>query len=787
MHNRNAEVTDMQKGPKRPLMIWCMLYLAMLAVFFLLSVFFVLQVLVLFVLTVGFSVCAYLCSMPTIRLPDLLSSRSICVGAIIAIVMASVSVFWTMRDYRALQTDTETTVEIRGVVERTYYATDSGASLLIDLDTVNGKKNRGKIRIESEGSAIYANEGEIVSFTAVLGKEELTAEYRDNIIYAFPDGIYAYALVQESLIVHGTKISFSRLCDSIAAVCRRQLYRYLPEDAAEMCISILLGDKSVLSAEVRRDFRRVGVSHILAVSGLHLSVLNWGILFVMKKGGVSFRARYLIMLLLIVTYMGVTGFSPSVTRAGVMWILICLAELLHRDTDALISLFVAAALLCFVNPQAVFDIGFLLSLSATLGLIVLMPPLNVWMHGHAIFRIRSMRPVRAAITVWATTVAASAFTAPITLLVFGELSTLAPISNALLHIPVAVLLYCTPIFLLISLLGEILPLGALIRFTAGAIAGDTALITDLTALLSRLPHALIGVRYWFTVVLLAVFVISCAVLLWRRKSMMYIYPAYGGFLLALFISVQINAAVHRGNVLLTYAANGKNDNVAVITDGRGMIIDASDGSWSNLRLSWAGLSAQNLTELDVIALTHYHSRHTTMLYRLACNTVVGTLLLPEPITDEEAAIAERLQSLAESMKIAVSYYRRGEDEIRFGNAVLQIFAHETLSRSTQPLLGWHMTANGEDVVYLGAAAFEADDNSAYAVMRDDRLANCEVLLVGMHGPLYKEDFPLLTERAGALSAAAAANTDVKDLLGDALGSIPISLADGDGAIRILLK
>ena len=218
-----------------------------------------------------------------------------------------------------------------------------------------------------------------------------------------------------------------------------------------MCISILLGDKSVLSAEVKRDFRRVGVSHILAVSGLHLSVLNWGLLFVMKKGGVPFRARYLIMRLLILVYMGVTGFTPSVTRAGVMWMLICLAELLHRDTDPLISLFAAAALLCFVNPHAVFDIGFLLSLSATFGLIVLMQPLNVWLKGHAIFRKRCMHPIRAAITVLATTFAASAFTAPITLLVFGEISTLAPIANFLLHIPVAVLLYCTPIFLLLSL------------------------------------------------------------------------------------------------------------------------------------------------------------------------------------------------------------------------------------------------------------------------------------------------------------------------------------------------
>ena len=507
----------------------------------------------------------------------------------------------------------------------------------------------------------------------------------------------------------------------------------------------------------------------------------------MRKSGVPFRLRHLLLLLVVVLYMGVTGFSPSVMRAGVMWMLVYLAGMLREQTDSLTSLFLAGAVLCIGSPQAIFDIGFLLSMAAALGLIVLMEPLNKWLHEIRVFRSIPMRPIRALITLTATTLAASAFTAPITLFVFGEMSVVAPIANLILHIPVVVLMYCVPVLLLLSLFGKWLPVGFLLRFLSGSIAGDTALITDIAGILSKIEHVIVGVRYWFTAVLLFVFIVVLLTLMIRRRGILFVYPAYGAFVLSLLIAVQIHAFAVRGDAVLSYSVNGKNDNVTVVTDGSGMIIDASDGSWKNMRKAWEQLSEQNITELDACVLTHYHTRQTSMMQSLLENTVVRTILLPVPITEDEAAVADQLMSIAASAGTQIQQYRRGDDEIHFGNAVLSLLPYKNLSRSTQPLLGWNLTANGEDIVYLGGAAFEAEDGGSFSDKRDQMLGDSEILILGIHGPLYKEPLPPLAERAPTLHTVVAANKEVCAYLGDASESLPLYVAETDGMIRIILK
>ena len=276
----------MQKGPTRPLMIWCILYLVMLAVLFLLSDFFVLQLLTTTILLIGVGVLALLSHKDVPWLPSVMTSKALWIGAMIPIIAAAAAVFLTMSDYRQLQPKQETTVEVYGVVDRVYYATDRGASFLLDLKTVDGKRNNGKLRVESADGGIFANEGSVVSFRATVSTEDLIEDYLENIQYSFPDGIYAYAYIDGEVTGHGSHMTPRSICESIAAWCRQQLYQYLPEDAAELCISILLGEKSVLSAELKRDFRRIGVSHILAVSGMHFSILINGLMLAMRKSGV---------------------------------------------------------------------------------------------------------------------------------------------------------------------------------------------------------------------------------------------------------------------------------------------------------------------------------------------------------------------------------------------------------------------------------------------------------------------------------------------------------------------
>ena len=776
----------MARRPTRPLMAGCMLYLAMLVVLFLLSGSFVLQIILCGSLVLLFGGLAWLVGCKRFSVPDFLPSRTFCIGAVISVVLAFVGVTSVMKDMHMLQTDEPVSAEASGVVERIYWAGDSGAAFLLDLDTINGKRVGGKIFVESTGSAYYANEGEEVTCQVVFGDEEQAAEYAENRLYAFPDGIYAYTTVASPITVHGTRFSFRVICGSISAWCRQQLYRYLPEDTASLCISILLGDKSVLSPQVKRDFRRVGVSHVLAVSGLHLSVMCSGLLGVLQSMRVIPKRRYVIALVLIVLYMGMTGFSPSVMRAGVMWMIACIAQLWHARSDALTSLFVSAACICVAAPYAVFDVGLMLSVSATLGLILLMKPLSIWMRSLQVLWTPYGSVFRSVLELIATTTAATIFTMPIMLAVYGELSLVAPLSNLLIHIPIAVLLYTAPIFLLLSLCVFIPPVNVLLGWISGILVGDAALIEDVTAALSRIPHVIIGVRYVFAAVLLVGFLAVFCYLYLRYRNILVAYSVYAAFLAALLICLQINAHLTRDEVALTYSVYRKNDIVTITTEGRGMLIDASDGSYTSAEQGWNQLAEQNITELDVLVLTHYHTRHASTLTRLAQNTVIRTLVLPEPLDDDEKQLCSVLSDIASNAGIMTRICRRGEEDIVFGRTRLSLFPSEYLTRSTQPLIGYRLTAGDDTVLYLGGAAFEAEDDTSYSGKRSFWLTDTELLMLGIHGPLYKQEVDF--SRETPLRAIICANNEIGSLLTQAARSSAMgiwSISD-TGSIRVVL-
>ena len=191
------------------MMTGCILYLLLMAVLFLLSDFLFVQIALLLILVTGALVCAHLASSEKTALPRLLSSRSFCIGMLVPIILSAAGVFSVMHSYRALQVTEETAVTVSGVVERVYYATDSGAAFILDLKEMNGKRQGGKIRVQSSGDVYYAGEGERITATVVLGVAEQLDEYAENILYAFPDGIFAYAEIYDRMELQGTGFSFS--------------------------------------------------------------------------------------------------------------------------------------------------------------------------------------------------------------------------------------------------------------------------------------------------------------------------------------------------------------------------------------------------------------------------------------------------------------------------------------------------------------------------------------------------------------------------------------------------
>jgi len=153
------------------------------------------------------------------------------------------------------------------------------------------------------------------------------------------------------------------------------LSNHLDDEELGVAKALMLGDKGALTKELKTSFGKAGAMHVLAVSGLHVGIILAILMFIFKQFPqiISKRNALLFSLLIIWIYAGVTGFSPSVLRATVMFSLISLSVVFGRKNNSMNALFFSAFLMMAWNPLIIYDIGFQLSYLAMIGIFSFYP------------------------------------------------------------------------------------------------------------------------------------------------------------------------------------------------------------------------------------------------------------------------------------------------------------------------------------------------------------------------------------------------------------------------------
>lgn len=196
-------------------------------------------------------------------------------------------------------------------------------------------------------------------------------------------------------------------------------------EAAALLRALITGDRSGLSYAVQNELSVAGLSHAVAVSGMHVSML------LMMVSALCGRSPWLTAIAgipLVVLFALMTGASASVCRAAVMQILLLAAPLVHREYDRFTTLAAAALLLLLQNPWAIASVSFQLSFAAVTGLFVLYEPLE-----KRILRLKQEAGavLRFLASAAASTLSATAFTLPLVVGYFGLVSIAAPLTNLL--------------------------------------------------------------------------------------------------------------------------------------------------------------------------------------------------------------------------------------------------------------------------------------------------------------------------------------------------------------------
>ncbi len=287
---------------------------------------------------------------------------------------------------------------------------------------------------------------------------------------------------------------------------------------SQLVKAMMLADKSDIDDELNEDFKRLGTSHLLAISGLHLSIIVMSFYMLLTRLGIHHIFSAILSSMLALFYMLTTGFSLSLVRAGQMMMVFFLARSLRRANDSLTSLFISGFLILVHSPWSAFNMGFLMSFFATFGIIVFVPPIMEAYYKRLIDnrekgkkyskkQIFIHKITAYLLSTSATTLSASTLTLPIVLLLYSEVSLFSVVGNLF---SIAIAKYFL-IFTFVSVVFSCIGLGiAVAPITFLSHLSGSAFIF-ITRALSSISPELIFVDTTFAFALTIAFIILIAV------------------------------------------------------------------------------------------------------------------------------------------------------------------------------------------------------------------------------------------------------------------------------------
>ncbi len=465
--------------------------------------------------------------------------------------------------------------------------------------------------------------------------------------------------------------------------------------------ALILGDTESLDPNTKLNFTSAGISHLLALSGMHLVILSeavkkiLGLFKLNKKFIVSASSAFAVF------YMLLTGCPQSVVRATVMLLITNILFLFANTHDSYTTLPLSVALIIAFQPYAVYDLSLWLSAFATLGILSFTEYRG---------KDETRRPLAIRALVWCfdailSTIFSIGACYAIMAINFKTFSVVAPITTLIFSVPVNALIYLGIILLIVP---SSIPLGTPIIWITDTIKEGVELFSNK----SWMPLSL---DFPAVTAIIAVFCVVFFSLLIFNLKHKRIISALAVFLFTASIAVgAVSTQAIRNDDGTLFSPRKYSDNLLIKSEGTVAAIytgsHSQSSAWSDLEV----LNREKILFLDKLILTSYTDDTTIYVMRLICDVKTDTLYLPTPHGSYEM---EQAESLAQSLSLfgtKLKFYEC-EEEIKIG-----AIAYRQLMRSYY-LPGeisseiYSITADGKMHTYLSDGAAEYFGALAYRI------------------------------------------------------------------------
>lgn len=605
------------------------------------------------------------------------------------------------------------TVRLEAVVTDWPEATDYGLRVPVKAGEEEGRKVSALLYCEADMAGLKP--GDTLSCVAycqpanrVRGEESLYYTSRGILLQIQSYGEITVTPREGFSLRYGPALLAGSLRDLID-----DLY---PTDQTGFLKAILTGDKSGLTDVEKNTFNRVGLGHVVVISGLHVSYLLGFLSIFFKR---EKKSSLVILLVALVAFTLMTGNAPGTVRAAILGGLVHVGYHLGRDSHPMTSLSLGLLVLLGANPYAIANAGLQFSFLATAGIFLLGRPwLEKWRKALPKKARKWAMPV---LSVFAVSLGAMVFTVPLSALYFGRFSLIAPISNLLVGWTVSLIFAGGLVSLLLGALW--LPLGQAMAWLVGLPLDLFQWYADRAGRITLAALSTDGGYFALWAGVVYVLILLGMVLPGKKRLVVPVCACVVTFCLAAILTAQ---TAQRTGLTVTILDVGQGQSILLNAKGTTALVDCGGTTDPG---DTAATHLQNLGKdsLDLLVLTHFHDDHAGGVPELLRRVEVRAMVLPD--VEGDSPLRQEIEKMAKSLEIPV-YYVNETSTARLGQTELTF--HPPLPGSenaNERCLSLVCTYGDWDALITGDMPEEEERRLAARGV----LPDCELLVAGHHG------------------------------------------------------
>lgn len=435
----------------------------------------------------------------------------------------------------------------------------------------------------------------------------------------------------------------------------------------ELLLGITLGDKQDISEELKKDFENSNISHILAISGMHINFIVLMLMFILKHI-IGKRKSSIVISIILIIYMFISGLSPSIVRATIMGIVLLFSSVVHRKNDIWSSISFSLLVILIYNPFLIENVGLQLSYIGTIGIICLNKTLNsltikipkylrelivIMLSAQiAILPIMIINFNTIGISFFITNILASIIICPIVIL--GFIQVLMFFINDFLALIVQKIL--EPLFhilILISKLGTKLPLNKIYVGTPNILL---IILYYLIIIVIVQIYKIYTVKHKTTTQIRIKNLINLAKykIIQNKKKVIVI-------LLIVFMSLTV-FKLYPKDLKINFIDVGQGDSCLIQTPlGKKILIDGGGSSFDKYtvgeKTTLPYLLDRGITKLDYVIISHFDSDHVGGILVILQNLKVENVIISKQYENTENF--EEFYKIVNEKNISVKYVKAG--------------------------------------------------------------------------------------------------------------------------------